>query len=160
MKSSPETDRFVAELCAERDTAAAFVVLLKAEQEALRHGVASDVERLAPDKIRMADALARHTAKRLEALAASGHQRSALGTQAWVAAHAKNGAAATAWQALREHAAEARALNETNGKLIELRLRHCRQALSALEQACGATTVYGPQGRTIPPAASRTVTAV
>ncbi len=160
MKSSPDTDRLLANLCAERDAAEAFVVLLKAEQEALRRGAASDVERLAPEKIRMADALARHTAARLEALGALGLQRSAAGMQAWVVVHARNGTARAAWQALRKHAAQARALNETNGKLIELRLRHCRQALSALEQACGDTTVYGPQGHTIPPAASRTVTAV
>jgi len=159
VRSAPNTEEFVAELCAERDAAAAFIVLLKAEQEALRDGAAADVERLAPDKVRMADALARYTSKRLEMLAAFGHERSALGMHAWADAHANNIAGVAAWQVLQEHAAEARALNEANGKLIDLRLRHCRQALVALEQACGTTTVYGPQGHTIAPPASRAVTA-
>lgn len=159
MRSSPTTEDFVAELCAERDEAAAFVVLLKAEQQALRDGVPADVERLAPDKIRMADSLARYTAKRLETLAAFGYPRTALGMHQWAEAHANNMAGVAGWQLLQQHAAEARALNEANGKLIDLRLRHCRQALAALERACGTTTVYGPQGHTITPAASRAVTA-
>ncbi len=160
MRFLPGTDEFVAGLCAERDEAAAFVVLLKAEQQALREGVAADVERLAPDKVRMADSLARYTTKRLDTLAALGYPRSALGMHEWADAHATNVAGVAAWQLLQEYAAEARALNEANGKLIDLRLRHCRQALAALEQACGATTVYGPQGHTIAPVTSRAVTAV
>lgn len=49
--------------------------------------------------------------------------------------------------ALRELAAEARALNETNGKLIALRLQQNRKALDILLAAADNATTYGPDGQ-------------
>ncbi|MDP1652678.1 MAG: flagellar export chaperone FlgN [Rhodocyclaceae bacterium] len=49
--------------------------------------------------------------------------------------------------ALRELAAEARALNEINGKLIALRLQHNQQALNILLAAADSATTYGPDGQ-------------
>jgi flagella synthesis protein FlgN len=154
-----DTEGFAAALCAERDRAAAFVVLLKAEQQALRDGAAADVERLAPAKARMADELAAQGAKRLQLLAALGYAACARGMQQWADAHADNAPAVAAWTLLQQHATEARALNDANGKLIDLRLRHCRQALAALQHACGLTTLYGPQGHASVMTASRRLSA-
>jgi flagella synthesis protein FlgN len=159
VNSPGSTEAFVADLRAERDQAAAFVVVLKAEQQALREGIAADVERLAPAKARMADCLAAYTARRLDCLAAMGYPRTAHGMNDWAEANAANTAAVGAWHMLQQHAGAARTLNDTNGKLIELRLRHCRQALGALERACGLTTLYGPQGHAVPVPTSRPLSA-
>lgn len=48
---------------------------------------------------------------------------------------------------LRELAAQARALNETNGKLIGLHLQHTQQALSVLLAAANQAATYGPDGQ-------------
>ncbi|HSQ03485.1 MAG TPA: flagellar protein FlgN [Burkholderiales bacterium] len=159
MTSLKKTEEFVAAVRAERDEAAAFVALLKAEQRALRDGSAVDVERLAPAKSRMADSLSAHTAKRLAFLDVLGYAPDSRGMHEWARAHPRNPAGVAAWEDLQEHAARAHALNDANGKLIDLRLRHCRQALAALKQACGLTTLYDPQGHTAPMAASRPLTA-
>lgn len=47
----------------------------------------------------------------------------------------------------RELASEARSLNETNGKLIAMRLQHNRQALNVLMTAADAVATYGPDGQ-------------
>lgn len=48
---------------------------------------------------------------------------------------------------LRDLASEARSLNETNGKLIALRLQHNQQALNVLMSAADAVATYGPDGQ-------------
>ena len=48
---------------------------------------------------------------------------------------------------LRGLASEARSLNETNGKLIALRLQHNQQALNVLLSAADAVATYGPDGQ-------------
>jgi len=48
---------------------------------------------------------------------------------------------------LRELAAEAKTLNETNGKLIALRLQQNRKALDILLSAADNATTYGPDGQ-------------
>ena len=159
MTAAGNTEEFVAVVRAERDEAAAFVALLKAEQQALRDGSAVDVERLAPAKSRMADSLSAHTAKRLAFLDALGYAPDTRGMHEWAHAHADHSTTVTAWKTLQGHAAEAHALNEANGKIIDLRLRHCRQALAALKQASGLTTLYDPQGQTAPLAPSRPLSA-
>ncbi|MDP2808775.1 MAG: flagellar export chaperone FlgN [Rhodocyclaceae bacterium] len=49
--------------------------------------------------------------------------------------------------AFRELAAEARSLNETNGKLIALRMQHNQQALAVLMAAADQAITYGPDGQ-------------
>lgn len=49
--------------------------------------------------------------------------------------------------ALRELAAAAKMLNETNGKLIALRLQHNQQALNVLLAAADSAATYGPDGQ-------------
>lgn len=50
------------------------------------------------------------------------------------------------WQNLLDLASQARALNEQNGKLINLRMQHNRGALSVLMAAADRVSVYGPDG--------------
>lgn len=49
--------------------------------------------------------------------------------------------------AFQDLAAEARTLNETNGKLIALRMQHNQQALSILMAAADPAVTYGPDGQ-------------
>lgn len=52
------------------------------------------------------------------------------------------------WQALLDVAAEARAYNETNGRLINLHLQHNQHILNALLTAGNQTAaLYGPDGQ-------------
>ena len=51
------------------------------------------------------------------------------------------------WAALLRLAGEARALNETNGKLIKLHLQQHQQAFTALMAAANRATTYGPDGQ-------------
>jgi flagellar biosynthesis/type III secretory pathway chaperone len=53
------------------------------------------------------------------------------------------------WESLRALTGQARALNDTNGMLIEMRLQYFERSLAALNEACGRTTLYGRHGHTI-----------
>lgn len=51
------------------------------------------------------------------------------------------------WQTLLNAAREAYRLNQMNGELIQMRLRHNHQALAALNQAAQNNSLYGPNGQ-------------
>lgn len=55
-------------------------------------------------------------------------------------------AALTAWEDAVATLKECRALNESNGVAVELRLRQVRQALALLTGASPGAGLYGPQG--------------
>lgn len=57
--------------------------------------------------------------------------------------------------ALRDLASTAQALNETNGRLIALRLQHNQQALNVLLAAANTAATYGPDGQQQPGLGSR-----
>ena len=144
------TAEFIAGLLIERDGAEEFVNLLRTEQEALRDGAAERVETHARDKAEMAQHLNRFAQQRTRYLAAAGLSPDARGMESWINAHPQNAGAVAAWHGLRRLAEEARALNQANGALINLQLRHHQQLLTALGNACGAPVLYGPQGQTLP----------
>ena len=71
------------------------------------------------------------------------------GMAQWLLVHGGNesGALSASWQRLLDTASRAQALNRENGVLIETRLQHNQQLLSAL--ASGAQpSLYGPDGQT------------
>jgi flagella synthesis protein FlgN len=76
----------------------------------------------------------------IEALAALIPEKSAL-------AERLNGISPAEAEALRALAAEARELNETNGKLIAVHLQRNQQALNVLLAAADNATVYGRDGQ-------------
>lgn len=69
-------------------------------------------------------------------------------------------AARDTWQALLALAARARALNETNGRLIAERLAHNRQALAVLLAAADQAALYGPDGQPRPLGGGRSLGSV
>lgn len=76
----------------------------------------------------------------IEALAALLPEKTALTERV-------NGISADEARQLRELAAEARALNETNGKLIALHLQRNQQALNVLLAAADHAATYGRDGQ-------------
>lgn len=125
----------------------AFVELLRQEQAALVGGDQADalmalVERKAQFSIRL-EAL---DARREQALTEQGHGKGRSGMEAWLAAVA-DPAVSARWQALLAQAAEARQLNETNGKLIAMHWQHNQAALATLMTAANRAMTYGPDGQ-------------
>ncbi len=150
MKPTANTAEFIANLLIERNGAEEFVSLLQTEQEVLRDGGAERLESLARDKLKMAQNLSTFAQQRAFHLAAAGFSPDARGMESWMHAHPQNVSAVAAWNGLQRLAEEARALNQANGALINLQLRHHQQMLTALGNACGAPALYGPHGQPLP----------
>ena len=150
MKPAANTAEFIANLLIERNGTEEFVSLLQTEQEALRDGAAERLEPLAHDKLEMAQHLSAFAQQRARYLSAAGFSPDAQGMESWMNFHPQNTGAVAAWRALRRLAEDARALNQANGALINLQLRHHQLMLTALGNACGASMLYGPQGQTLP----------
>lgn len=123
-----------------------FVALLKEEQALLAAGDGDRLLALVESKTALANRLAALGEMREAALDRQGLGTGRAGMEAWLA---KQGSPArqTAWQKFLALAAEARELNELNGKLIGLHMRHNQQALAALMSATDRAMVYGPDGQ-------------
>lgn len=159
MKIAETATEFIADLISERDGTAKFVSLLAAEQNVLRDGGVEQLETLARDKAGIAEHLSEFGERRTRYLIAAGFSPDSYGMDLWLKNHPQITAAIAAWHELRQLAVRAREANQTNGALIDLRLRHHQLTLAALGDACGATTVYGPQGQTLPLTRARRLSA-
>jgi flagella synthesis protein FlgN len=62
-----------------------------------------------------------------------------------------------AWNRLRALAAEARSLNDTNGRLIGIHLENNQQALAVLLSAANQAATYGPDGQQKPGGGGRSL---
>ncbi len=124
----------------------AFVGLLHKEQTLLVSGVSEGLTSLAAEKSRTAIALGRLSTARDQGLARIHLPTGRAGMDAWAISNA-GVANQRDWDQLLALAAEAKALNEANGKLIALHLQHNQQALSVLLAAADQTATYGPDGQ-------------
>lgn len=125
-----------------------FVALLQKEQQAL---VAGDIDGLTPlinDKTGVASRLAKFAEQRNQMLAAASLPATRKGMDAWLAHLAPTDPVRKVWQSLVTLTAEAQALNDSNGKLIAMRLQHNQQALNVLLAAANQASLYGPDGQT------------
>ena len=104
----------------------AFVGLLRREQALLTEGNIEALPLLTAEKSALAGRLGQLSGDRERAAPTPGME---------------------GWQSLVDLAAEARALNETNGKLIALRMQHNQRALAILMAAADQDVVYGPDGQ-------------
>lgn len=139
------------ELAALRD----FVAILEKEQQAL---VAGDIDRLAPllnDKTSLAARLGQCAEQRSRMLAAASLPNNKKGMDTWLKRLAPTDPARKTWQSLVTLTAEAQALNDSNGKLIAMRLQHNQQALNVLLAAANQSSLYGPDGQTKPSGGGR-----
>lgn len=126
-----------------------FVRILQREQEALSSGDVEGLISLVADKTRLSGRLANYADQRNEILMASALPADRSGMETWLAAQGPESQASRKdWEDLLALAAEARALNETNGKLIATHLQHNQQALNTLLAASNQAALYGPDGQT------------
>lgn len=137
-------------LAEESDVLRRFLTLLEREQALLAAGDVDALAALAPEKSAFAEQLAHLAQRRESQLAAAKCPR--MGD--WLA-RPGNGGLAAAWQQLLGLAAQAKALNETNGSLIALRLQHNQQALATLLAATNQAMTYGPDGQQRTPGGGR-----
>lgn len=133
-------------LSQELGTLQSFVELLRREQMLLAGGTTDGLTDLAAEKSTAALELGRLAMARDKELARIQLPSGRAGMDAWTLTDA--GAPSQGnWDRLLLLAAEARALNESNGKMIALQLQHNQQALSVLMAAADQTSTYGPDGQ-------------
>jgi flagellar biosynthesis protein FlgN len=123
-----------------------FVALLGREQDLLGQGAVEPLSALAAEKSMLVASLTRLAAARDVELAQLGLPAGRAGMAAWVGGKADTSCQAD-WNQVLALATEARALNETNGKLIGLHMQDNQQALSVLMAAADQAVTYGPDGQ-------------
>jgi flagellar biosynthesis protein FlgN len=139
------TETIASLLSQELRTLRSFIELLNTEQRLLTSGAAEGLAALADEKSRAATTLGQLAASRDRELSRMHLPTGRAGMDAWVLSN--EGYARNAdWDQLLQLASESRSLNEGNGKLIMLHLRHNQQALSVLMAAADQTATYGPDG--------------
>lgn len=126
-----------------------FVALLRTEQAHLVATESEPLVALAEQKTQIATRLTNLAQRRHQMLAAAGLGDGRPAMDAWLA-KSGNAAVRRQWDELLAQAAEARNLNETNGKLIGLQMQHNQQALSTLLAASNRAMTYGPDGQQRP----------
>lgn len=138
------TSDFIAGLKAERDTMREFVALLEKEQQTLIKQ--QDPEQLLPlaeTKTVFASRLTDMANARRQYISANGANPD---TSAWLQQHSPG--SVSLWNELRELAGRAHHLNQTNGEVIQMRLRSNQQALNTLMGAAKSTAgLYGRDGQ-------------
>jgi flagella synthesis protein FlgN len=131
-------------LSAERDGLRAFIALLEKEQQALLDQDNDRLLALAETKTQFSNKLAEiiNARRQFQDAQAIGQDVSA-----WIAKHAPANRAI--WDEIRELAARAHQMNQTNGEVIQLKLRSNQQALTALLGAAknASAGLYGRDGQ-------------
>lgn len=144
-------EELAASVQAELDAFQQFVQVLQTEQEALIQGDIDrliDLTRIKSEKVVLLSQLA---AKRARFLASQGFAAEQGGMEKWLTRHDADGPRkiSPTWGSLIEQATRAQHLNQTNGVMIETRLRHNQQALTVLQAAAlQQSSIYGPDGQT------------
>ncbi|MBI5918121.1 MAG: flagellar protein FlgN [Nitrosomonadales bacterium] len=118
-----------------------FVTLLETEQRALVGGDVEQLLGLSDEKSQLASALVNLASKRREVLP----DPSSTLMESWL--KERKSGALPIWNEIQKLAQEAQRLNNTNGELIQVRLRHNQQALVALRNASNNAALYGPDGQ-------------
>ena len=132
----------------------AFVALLEDEQRILVGQNSEDLLPLAEAKMQLANKVADLSGARRKAL-----PQGTRDTAEWLRQNAPQGL--PKWQEVRQLAENAHRLNQTNGELIQIKLRYNQQALGALYGAAqSAAGLYGANGQPNLPTASRTLGSV
>lgn len=135
----------LAALGAERAALFDFVALLQREQGMLAENLTDQLVALSEQKSKKALLLNQLGETRRTLLQNNIPQLSVTAIQAWLKTHSPAGL--LAWQEVLSLAAQAQQLNNINGELIQMKLRHNQQALSVLSNAVNKANLYGPDGQ-------------
>jgi len=153
-KSANTTTEFLSNLNDECATLRAFVVLLEDEQRTLLGQHSEELLPMAEAKIQLAN--------KITSLSAARQRHVPAGTKdmaEWLKQNAPQ--ALPKWQEARQLAAHVHRLNQTNGELIQIKLRYNQQALGVLFGAAqSAAGLYGADGQPNQISASRTLGSV
>lgn len=148
------TELLLSNLNDECEALRAFVVLLEDEQRALLGQHTEKLLPLSEAKIQLADKITALARVRQQHLQAGG-----LDMAEWLKRNAAQGL--PTWQETRRLAAHLQRLNQTNGELIQIKLRYNQQALGVLYGAAQSTAgLYGADGQPNQPSASRVLGSV
>jgi flagella synthesis protein FlgN len=119
-------------------------VLLR-EQEVLRSGKSEGLAELSTEKLSLVDSLNNAGAERARVLFSS--DDSMVDMQAWLSNHPLEVESASIWKDVLDVAREARAINESNGNLINTLHQKTSEALSILTQGEANRSLYGSNGQ-------------
>jgi len=132
-------------LAAERTALQSFVALLEREQKMLLENIVDQLSKLSESKSASVLELNELAEKRRIMLQKSLPQLDADTIHIWMETHSPQCLAI--WQAILALAGRAQQLNRTNGELIQMKLRHNQQLLTALSNAVNKADLYGPDGQ-------------
>ena len=142
----PDCTKLLATLTEEHAAVLSFVDLLQQEQKLLTENSIDPLVLLAEQKSTRATQLNNVAEIRHRLLLAIIPKLTAPAILNWLKINSKEGLAL--WQTIRALADQARELNRINGELIQMKLRHNQQLLTALSRAVNQANLYGPDGQT------------
>lgn len=131
-----------------------FIQVLQTEQEALIQGNVDFLIELAQLKSEKVVLLSQYAMSRGHFLDAQGCAPEQGGMGKWLRQH-DNPQISELWRKLLERAESAQRLNQSNGAMIETKLRNNQQALAVLQAAANKSALYGPDGQTHAPGMGR-----
>lgn len=144
MKQSHATP-LLAALAAEHAALLKFVALLEREQGMLVENQNDQLLELSEQKSGDALELNKLAETRRALLKQHLPQLTADGIRNWLETHSPDGLAL--WKEIAALAGRAQMLNNANGEVIQMKLRHNQQALAVLSNAANQANLYGPDGQ-------------
>lgn len=135
----------LAALIAERAALQKFVALLEREQGLLMESQTDQLLELSEQKSRDALELNKLAEARRALLKQHLPQLTVEAIRAWLEVNSREGLAA--WQEVLSLADRAQLLNNANGAVIQMKLRHNQQTLAVLSSAVNKANLYGPDGQ-------------
>lgn len=135
----------LAALAAERAALQKFVALLEREQSMLVENHTDQLLELSEQKSRDALELNKLAEARRALLKRHVPQLTVESIRSWLETH--NREELTVWQEVLSLAEQARLLNNDNGAVIQMKLRHNQQTLAVLNGAVNKANLYGPDGQ-------------
>lgn len=123
-----------------------FCVLLDEERKVLTGTHADRLPDIAAEKSSLAAKLNQLEARRDALLSEAGFPKGRSGIEAWIASRPDADVERRRWNELLKLALQARAGNETNGRLINILLNQNQEALSVLLSG-GTESIYGADGQ-------------
>lgn len=141
--SSPQ---LLSALTAERAALLNFIALLEREQGMLVENLTDQLFELSEQKSTDALNLNELAETRRALLRKNLPQLGADAIRTWLGTH--NPQALTIWLEILALAERAQRFNQTNGELIQMKLRRNQQLLTVLSNAVNKANLYGPDGQT------------
>ncbi len=139
-------DQLQAAFNTESQALESFVALLKNEQAMLVENLTDPLVKLSEQKTIQAINLNELAQTRRALLQKNIPALSLNSINAWLKSNCPEGL--LSWQKILALAKSSQQLNQSNGELIQMKLRHNQQSLAVLNSAFNKANLYGPDGQT------------